>query len=87
MNRKQIGILIGVCIAAPLIGYGLYMLILWGSWDYSDDFLAQERCLQNGGVYSITQERCWYAGECEDEGGFWYPRESRCVFDESTIAQ
>lgn len=85
MNRKQMSIIIGVIIITPLIGYGLYMLVLWGSWNFEADFVAQEQCLQNGGVYSPTQDRCWYAGQCEDEGGFWYPREQRCVYDESTI--
>lgn len=74
-------------LAAVLFAVGLQYFILWATWDYSADFLHLERCTNDGGIWDNTIDRCWYAGECEDMHGFWYPAEKRCVLEDDIMMQ
>lgn len=85
MNDKEVSkviIYIGfVVLMVPVIVLGAYYGFMYLVWEGDPHFIQANRCLESGGVFQGDIERCWYAGQCEDEGGFWYARESRCVFD------
>ncbi|MFW0870986.1 MAG: hypothetical protein ACKKL4_00830 [Patescibacteria group bacterium] len=84
-KSKQLIYVVLFLFGAFIFGVFLYFIVLWASFDYQANFIKQERCIQSGGVWSISDNRCWYAGQCEDLGGFWYPIEKRCVYDVDTI--
>ena len=77
-------LIIVVSVAAVCFNY----FITWATWDYESYFLQADACLDEGGVWDKTYEggRCWYAGQCEDMDGFWYPAENRCVLEGTTAS-
>ena len=80
VKKIKIYIVAVVCLM-PAFLIGVYYFTWWASWDFAADFVQAESCLDGGGVWEHEIDRCWYAGVCEDEGGYWYPAESRCVFE------
>lgn len=64
-----------------MLAYTTDKMMLWVTWDFDWNFQQANSCLNNGGVWEQEIARCWYAGQCEDEGGQWYGVEHRCIFD------
>lgn len=79
---SKIIIYIGIVVmVVPAVLLAAYYGVLYLVWEGEPHFIQANRCMNAGGVFQSDIERCWYAGQCEDEGGYWYPAESRCVFD------
>lgn len=85
-NQSIIKYIIWVTCLVPVFVIGMYYFVMWATWEFDADFMQADSCLDAGGVWDKTygdDGRCWHAGQCEDQDGFWYPAENRCVFNET----
>jgi len=83
MKKYAISRIFKIVVLPALLGLSLfvsgYYFVLYAVWDYDSNFLEADTCLNLGGVWDKENERCFFAGQCEDEGGFWSAAESRCI--------